>query len=679
MNADHGDAVAAYWRSVVEAHNGPAGAKQRRAGELLRLKGIADDFRGLYLPQLPPITISTAELGGRVSASVDPLGSWGQGVSITIKTTRVDPFNTTGADVGLPPTASKDKSLLFGLPYLHTLDGEALRSREVELLVIQQLLRAFQYLTVETPPGCTDAAVDLRSYGGNGDWWAKQANTVWRQWCDAEGVPFVPVRHSRIGREEDTPTIQEIDLEDQPFTVMRPSSAGWPAAALAMAREMPEERPAALTVRGDEYPISEEQWTRWQMEVAQQKGAAMRWAIGSRNLLNAVAWEEGRLPQIDEVDGEPVVKMPPAMAAVAMSSRVNINYDAAEALQAMEALLAGVDLERGTNLWPTFLQLANNHPKAPGASKVQMEMPTPIDPGQVDLAEAIAAQCNVAPERATAVVERIRRFLLTPIEPEQPTEPAPVVITEPEQRPDPVDPGNPNEHRLSRGFAWPFTGKSELAGRFVVGRKQGKAIAILVCRPNPHTSSEFTSKPAPWPVIYGEASAKSVADRLGCNVFRADTAEGLLSDERGPWQWVEDPAPINPEPVAPVVITEPEQTVEEAMAQQEQQRAELAANREQIRADHAEWQKQLKPEPSQSQLRKLPEWPAGRSNSQSTGQRMRLTVEQVAVLEAAIQTRIDAGMKQIKIAAELAPWCGQTDKAVQTRVRKLQRGVPSNG
>ena len=550
MNADHGDAVAAYWRSVVEAHNGPAGAKQRRAGELLRLKGIADDFRGLYLPQLPPITISTAELGGRVSASVDPLGSWGQGVSITIKTTRVDPFNTTGADVGLPPTASKDKSLLFGLPYLHTLDGESLRAREVELLVIQQLLRAFQYLTVETPlVGCTLAAVDLRSYGGNGDWWAKQANTVWRQWCDAEGVPFVPVRHSRIGREEDTPTIQEIDLEDQPFTVMRPSSAGWPAAALAMAREMPEERPAALTVRGDEYPISEEQWTRWQMEVAQQKGAAMRWAIGSRNLLNAVAWEEGRLPQIDEVDGEPVVKMPPAMAAVAMSSRVNINYDAAEALQAMEALLAGVDLERGTNLWPTFLQLANDHPKAPGASKVQMEMPTPIDPGQVDLAEAIAAQCNVAPERATAVVERIRRFLLTPIEPEQPTEPA------------------------------------------------------------------------------------------------------------------------------PVVIAEPEQTVEEAMAQQEQQRAELAANREQIRADHAEWQKQLKPEPSQSQLRKLPEWPAGRSNSQSTGQRMRLTEEQVAVLEAAIQTRIDAGHRQSEIALELASWCGQTPKALQTRVRNMQREV----
>jgi hypothetical protein len=74
--------------------------------------------------------------------------------------------------------------------------------------------------------------------------------------------------------------------------------------------------------------------------------------------------------------------MPVISKPIQTSARVNVNYDAADALQTVEALLAGVDLERGTELWPTFLQLANDHPQAPGASRVQMELPAPLKPGE---------------------------------------------------------------------------------------------------------------------------------------------------------------------------------------------------------------------------------------------------------------------------------------------------------
>ena len=67
--------------------------------------------------------------------------------------------------------------------------------------------------------------------------------------------------------------------------------------------------------------------------------------------------------------------------------------------------------------------------------------------------------------------------------------------------------------------------------------------------------------------------------------------------------------------------------------------------------------------------------PNAPATNEAWAKRMRLTEEQVAVLEAAIQTRIDAGHRQSEIALELASWCGQTPKALQTRVRNMQREV----
>ena len=146
-----------------------------------------------------------------------------------------------------------------------------------------------------------------------------------------------------------------------------------------------------------------------------------------------------------------------------------------------------IDRERGLTLWPEFLQLAADHPQSPKASRVQTELAVDLDDDDDDGDQP-------------ALVEP------TPIEAGE--------SSQPEQRPDPTDPGDPSEHRLSRGCAWPFNWRSELMGRFVVGRKQGKAIVDLVCRPNPITDSRFTSRPAPWPVIYDETSAKVAAERL---------------------------------------------------------------------------------------------------------------------------------------------------------------------
>ena len=179
------DAVAAYWRSVEEASNGQAGRKQRRAAELLRLRNVADQFRADHLPDLPAITINTADIGGRVSGKVDPLGSWGQGVSISLKTSRVDPYGPDWSD------QAKDRSLLFGHPLLTNEQGEQIRRFEAELLVLQQLLRSWQHVVVERELiGFGTAASDLKSYSGNGSWFAAEANRIWR-------IAVAPlVRHS---------------------------------------------------------------------------------------------------------------------------------------------------------------------------------------------------------------------------------------------------------------------------------------------------------------------------------------------------------------------------------------------------------------------------------------------------------------------------------------------------
>ena len=389
--AGGGDTVAAYWASVVEASNSTKEAKRERALELLRLKEVADDFRATYLPELPAITINTAQLGPRASGKVDSVGSWGQGISILLRPNRVDPFETSAADAGLAPMLG-EPSLAFGHPLKRSKAGESLRKLEAELLVIQQLVRAYQHLTVERKlNGWGAAESDLKSYGGNGSWYAAKCNEVWRKWCAAEGLPFVPVRHSRQGYEIEHPCVAEDLEEDQAFSWMRPSCSGWPMAALAQARDPRISGPAPKTIKvgGDHHLIhmDEEKWLRWCLEDQRQAFAAIQYAGGKALLADALAYPEGQQPEIDEVDGEQLVKMPVISKPIQTSARVNVNYDAADALQTMEALLAGVDLERGTELWPTFLQLANDHPQAPGASRVQTELEIGLNAPGIDTSE----------------------------------------------------------------------------------------------------------------------------------------------------------------------------------------------------------------------------------------------------------------------------------------------------
>ena len=214
-----------------------------------------------------------------------------------------------------------------------------------------------------------------------------------------------------------------------------------------------------------------ERWKREQGELLN----ALANRLGDETYRLCVKWPEGQQPQVDEVEGElVVVQMPTIAKDISQSRKVTLNFNAADALQAVEALFTEIDRERGLTLWPEFLQLAADHPQSPKASRVQTELAVDLDDDDDDSDQP-------------ALVEP------TPIEAGE--------SSQPEQRPDPTDPGDPSEHRLSRGRAWPFNWRSELMGRFVVGRKQGKAIVDLVCRPNPITDSRFTSRPAPWPVI----------------------------------------------------------------------------------------------------------------------------------------------------------------------------------
>ena len=550
------DAVDRYWDSVTNAAQSPNLLAAARASELLRLRQRAELFSTL-IPSLPPLTIDTVQGGGRQLGVVDPLGGWGQGLAIRLRESRVDPFLPSYWD----NSASGLDSLIWGKdhPLRCNAAGEQQRQLEADLMLLQLMVKA--KLHQLEADGVADARVDLNSYGGCGKVRAQLCNQIWPKALELLElqIPVVPVRHGRT---------DAADTSNDPWAAARPSCQGWPVTVLRQThdpRPDPTQDPPTIRVGGDGNPVPLELWAQWCCE-QQALDAAVRKALPG--LMEAIQWPNGAaallVDEMPEQEGEQVA--PPAAAApVAMSSKVNLNYNAAEALQAVEALFTKVDQERGTELWPDFLEIAAARAGVElGSSREQTvleidldapaAMPAPLDPRQVDLAEAIAVQCNVAPARAAAVVERIRRFLLVPIEPEQPTEPAP----------------------------------------------------------------------------------------------------------------------------APVVITEPEQTVEEAMEQEEPSITDqaIAAITEAV----TNVLEQASSEPSESVSRELPEWPAGRIDSQSTGQRMRLTKEQIAALEVEIQTRITAGMKQIKIAAELAPWCGQSEKAVQTRVRKLQRGrKASNG
>ena len=230
-------AASTYWQSVEQAAASTNEQKSRRAKELLRLRKVAEGYRSKWFKEQPELTIDADDaMGGRVSANVSKLGGWGQGLSIKVKASRIDPFTWSPVIDDMPEMAhaAKDRSLIFGLPLLRNAHGEKLRQFEADLIVFQQMLRAEQHRIVETKAqGHGAAKSDLTSWGGFGDWFANQASNLWQQWCEAESYPFVPVRHSRTGYEEDARMRRVFESEtiDGNLTKFRPSCSQWPMAA----------------------------------------------------------------------------------------------------------------------------------------------------------------------------------------------------------------------------------------------------------------------------------------------------------------------------------------------------------------------------------------------------------------------------------------------------------------
>ena len=397
-----GDPVAIYWESVTEVAAGPEGPKRDRAVELLRLRKLADRYRQQFFPKLPAVTIDVANMSGRSSAAVDPLGGWGQGISIKVKATRVDPFRwdhqiliTRIQDHGAV-RLSKDRSLLFGHPLRMCPGGEKLRAFEAELLVLQQLLRAEQHRCAEERDlGFDEARGDLQNWGGNGRWFAQNASRVWQQWCAERGVPFVPCRHSRAGYEAEQKTIfdiEEID-EDRPFTALRPSCSTWPASCMGATRDpiAQGECPKPFTIGDSVMAITPELWDRWKVEQGRLVGAVHD-LIGRDAIQYGVKWPTAEQPVIDEVEGETIVALPVISKPKPTSTKVTIGFEAEQAAQALEHVLKTAQRDHGySGLWKSTLAVLANHKDSPGATRVQTELdiapsdeaPTPIDAGPI--------------------------------------------------------------------------------------------------------------------------------------------------------------------------------------------------------------------------------------------------------------------------------------------------------
>ena len=410
------DAASTYWRSVEQAAASPNEIKARRANELLRLRAVADGYRSEWFKDQPELTIDADDsMGGRANAAVSKLGGWGQGLSIKVKASRIDPFHWSPAVDDAPEMAikAKDKSLIFGLPLRRNTHGEKLRRFEAELIVLQQLLRAEQHRIVEIQGNGHGAAKsDLNSWGGFGDWFANEASKVWLDWCEANSYPFVPVRHSRSGYEETHSCIAP--FEDAPIdgilTKFRPSCSQWPMVAMSQTRDPIAEGDAPA----DAPEITPEVWERWKREQA-ELSSAMAKRVGKETMLLGVAWTKGQLPQIDEVEGEPVVQLPTITAAIPQSQKVTLNFNAADGLQTVEAVFTRIDRERGLTLWSEFLQLASDHPQSPKASKVQTALAVDLDddePTPIEAGDKPAPAADPNPVEAKPVITELNGFEL---------------------------------------------------------------------------------------------------------------------------------------------------------------------------------------------------------------------------------------------------------------------------
>ena len=193
-------AASTYWQSVEQAAASTNEQKSRRAKELLRLRKVAEGYRSQWFKEQPELTIDADDaMGGRVSANVSKLGGWGQGLSIKVKASRIDPFTWSPVIDDMPEMAhaAKDRSLIFGLPLLRNAHGEKLRQFEADLIVLQQMLRAEQHRIVETKAQGHGARNRSHQLGRLWRLVRLPTSNLWQQWCEAESYPFVPVRHSR--------------------------------------------------------------------------------------------------------------------------------------------------------------------------------------------------------------------------------------------------------------------------------------------------------------------------------------------------------------------------------------------------------------------------------------------------------------------------------------------------
>ena len=78
--------------------------------------------------------------------------------------------------------------------------------------------------------------------------------------------------------------------------------------------------------------------------------------------------------------------------------------------------------------------------------------------------------------------------------------------------------------------------------------------------------------------------------------------------------------------------------------------------------------------PLKAILSDLPEWPEN-PKSQGKGKRVRCDAVQTEVLEGVIHQLLEAGVIPSEIGRELAPWTGQTSRAIQARIRNMRRGM----
>ena len=714
----HKSAAETYWESVEAAAQSTHDQKRWRAQELLRLKAIAQEYRNRWFPELPELTIEAIPLGGHSSAMVDKLGGWGQGISIRVKHSRIDPFHWPEAHAEIPTmaTAAKDRSLVFGAPLRMNPQGEQLRQFEAELLILQQLLRAEQHRAVEVQSqGWADAKSDLKSWGGNGAWFANEANRVWKEWCSDKGFPFHPVRHSRANYEGLHECIKhwESHHDDAPLTFIRQSCSKWPAIVMGQAREVDLQGECPDMIGAEDYAtaVTPEQWARWKQEQGQLLSALIR-MIDPDVMQVGMVWPDNQVPEIDEIDGESVVSMPAKEAAIPMSRKVDLNYNPGDALRLIEAVFKPIDVDRGLTLWPDFLQLAADHPESPKASRVQTELAVDLDdePTPIERQNSQQDEDALIDKWWKEQIDKIRDLLPW------------VAVWE-------IGNYMNSECEGSR------------SGREMGALVDSSGVAVkLACTGCGVNDRDIRISK----IIFSQLSGHRW---LFCDATRKEDSSGWtqqhdslpgyqelleqLIERLTPGESIEEPTPIEAgEDPAPVAISEPEATTtapteiagfELLQAVTHKQFGQGVITRlyparfgmgnasvdfdgvEKIRGlseltpleagepfTAQRWPTPDSPEiepddsePSQSQLRKepeqahhdgLPAWPTN-SRTQGKGLRVRATHEQVAVLEEQIQVRLDQGVKPAEIKRELAPWCGQSESTLAIRIRQIRTRV----